>query len=59
MTKPSLTAAATFGVALLLSPVAEAAELKVIAGGSLAPLMNEFGPQFEKASGHKLAIHFN
>lgn len=60
MTKPSLTAAASiFGVALMLSPVAKAVELKVIAGGSLAPLMSELGPQFEKASGHKLSIHFD
>jgi len=34
-------------------------ELKVIVGGSLAALFGELGPQFEKASGHKLSIHFD
>ncbi len=38
---------------------AEAAELKLIAGGSLAGLFKELGPQFEKATGHRLAIHFD
>jgi molybdate transport system substrate-binding protein len=42
-----------------LSPMARAAELKVIAGGSLSALMKEIGPPFEKASGHKLSIHFD
>jgi len=37
----------------------QASELKLIAGGSLAGLFNELGPQFEKASGHKLSIHFD
>src|SRR3984893_10266683 len=36
-----------------------AAELNVVAGGSLVPLFKELGPQFEKASGHKLSIHFD
>src|ERR1700756_4974623 len=36
-----------------------ASELKLIAGGSLAPLFKELGPQFEKASGHTLSIHFD
>lgn len=39
--------------------IARASELKLIAGGSLAGLFNELGPQFEKASGHKLSIHFD
>lgn len=42
-----------------LSPMARAAELKVIAGGSLSGLMKELGPPFEKASGYKLSIHFD
>jgi molybdate transport system substrate-binding protein len=36
-----------------------ASELKLIAGGSLAGLFKEIGPQFEKASGHTLSIHFD
>ena len=37
----------------------EAAELRVIAGGSINALLNELGPQFERATGHKLSIHFD
>jgi molybdate transport system substrate-binding protein len=59
MKKPPLAAAAMFGIALLLSPVAEAAELRVIAGGSMTGPLNALAPEFEKASGHKLTIHFD
>lgn len=62
MTKPSLTLAVSmFSLTLVVSPMTEAhsSEIKVIAGGSLAPLMKELGPQFEQASGHKLSIHFD
>jgi molybdate transport system substrate-binding protein len=52
-------AAAIFGVALMLSPVAGAAELKVIAGGSMTASMNALAPEFEKATGHKLVTHFD
>jgi molybdate transport system substrate-binding protein len=41
-----------------MTPV-KAAELKLIAGGSLAGLFRELGPRFEKASGHTLSIHFD
>ncbi|HET6840027.1 MAG TPA: substrate-binding domain-containing protein [Bradyrhizobium sp.] len=34
-------------------------ELKVLAGGSMTGLLNELAPQFERASGHKLVIHFD
>src|SRR5713101_2640230 len=46
---------------LVMLPIAnmQAAELKVIAGGSMTGALNELGPQFERASGHKLVIHFN
>jgi molybdate transport system substrate-binding protein len=39
--------------------MAEAAELKVLAGGSLIGPLNELGPPFERATGHKLTIHFD
>ena len=35
-----------------------AAELKVLAGGSMTAALNELKPQFERASGHKLDISF-
>jgi molybdate transport system substrate-binding protein len=48
------------GLALLPLATARAVELRVIAGGSLTTLLNdELRPQFEKASGHKLSIHFD
>src|SRR6266852_8134872 len=37
----------------------QAAELKVLAGGSMTGSLNELGPQFERASGHKLTIHYD
>jgi molybdate transport system substrate-binding protein len=52
-------AASLLGVALVLPPMAKAAELKILAGGSMTGPLNELGPQFERASGHKLTIHFD
>jgi molybdate transport system substrate-binding protein len=57
MNKP-LPIAAALGLTLL-STAAMASELRVIAGGSITALLNELGPPFEKASGHKLSIHFD
>lgn len=51
--------AVVFSLALSTMTPAQASELKLIAGGSLAGLLNELGPQFERASGHKLEIHFD
>jgi molybdate transport system substrate-binding protein len=53
--------AAIWMLALVLSSVASlhAAELKVLAGGSMTAVLNELAPQFERASGHKLVIHFD
>src|SRR5258705_5563724 len=61
MKKLSLTAAASMlGVALVM-PMTDlrAAELKILAGGSTTGWLNELGPQFERASGHKLTTHFD
>src|ERR1043165_4230421 len=44
---------------LAVTPMAHAAELKVLAGGSTTGWLNELGPQFERATGHKLIIHFD
>jgi molybdate transport system substrate-binding protein len=60
MKKSLLAAAASMlGLALVGSPMAEAAELKVLAGGSMTGPLNQLGPEFERASGHKLVIHFD
>ena len=62
MTKLSLNLATSLlGLALGMSPMTEtmAAELKVIAGGSMTALVNALAPEFEKATGHKLSIHFD
>jgi molybdate transport system substrate-binding protein len=53
-------AAITLGLAIALAPAASvrAAELKVLAGGAMTASLKELAPQFERASGHKLTIHF-
>jgi molybdate transport system substrate-binding protein len=58
----SLAAAASMlGLALGMSAMTDlnAAELKILAGGSTTGWLNELAPQFERASGHKLVIHFD
>src|SRR5712672_1017299 len=62
MTKPPLkrlTAALSGILAMALATTLQAAELKVIAGGSMTALLNELAPPFEKTTGHKLSIHFD
>ena len=44
---------------LAVTPMAHAAELKILAGGSTTGWLNELAPQFERATGHKLTIHFD
>ena len=36
----------------------QAADLKALAGGGIAGPLRELGPQFERASGHKIAFQF-
>jgi molybdate transport system substrate-binding protein len=52
---------ALFSLAMVLSPfaAAQAAELKVLAGGSMTESLKALAPQFEKATGNKLDIHFD
>jgi molybdate transport system substrate-binding protein len=60
MKTATLTVAASLlGATLVLSPVAKAVELKIIAGGSMTASMNAIAPEFEKATGHKLVTHFD
>jgi molybdate transport system substrate-binding protein len=53
--------ASMLGGAPVLSSIGSlhAAELKVLAGGSLTSVLTELGPAFERTSGHKLVIHFD
>jgi molybdate transport system substrate-binding protein len=51
--------AVAFGMMVATMTGVQANELKLIVGGSLAGLFKELVPQFEKASGHTLSIHFD
>jgi molybdate transport system substrate-binding protein len=59
MNSSSLLAAAKIGLMLMLSQGAGAAEVKVLSAAAMRPVMNELGPQFERATGHKLVIQFD
>jgi molybdate transport system substrate-binding protein len=51
--------AAVFGLALpLLAAGAQAAEIKVLASTAVKTTLEELGPQFEKATGHKVDVTF-
>src|SRR5262245_48583724 len=56
----SFLAAAKIGFALLVMQglAAKAAEVKIIAGGAMSAVMEELGPQFERASGHNPVIWY-
>ena len=61
MSKSSLKSVAILlSAAFIMTPssLLQATELKVIAGGSMTASMNALAAPFEKASGHKLSIHF-
>ena len=59
MDNASLTAA-MLGLAMAMAPVAAAgaAELTVLAGGSMTASLKDLGPRFEQATGNKLVFHF-
>ena len=46
-------------IAMAVVTPLHAAELKVIAGGSMTSAMNAISPAFEKATGHKIVSHFD
>jgi len=56
----SLAAAAIFGFAVLSGQgvSANAAEVKVMAGVAMTGVIGELGPQFERATGHKIVIQY-
>lgn len=45
-------------LAMALAPAARAAEIKVLAGGSMTGPMKELVPKFEQATGHKVNIAY-
>jgi molybdate transport system substrate-binding protein len=53
--------ASIFGLVFVMSSITDlhAAELNVLAGGSMTGPLNELAPPFERATGHKLTIHFD
>ena len=55
-----LVAAANIGFMFLLVVgfAAGAAEIKVLSALAMMPVMEDLGPKFERATGHKLAITF-
>ena len=57
----ALVAAANIGFMFLLMVgiAAEAAELKVLSAIGMQAVMEDLGPKFERATGHKLAITFD
>src|SRR6266508_6027881 len=56
----SLVAAASIGFMflLMLDIKAEAAELKVLSAVGMQSVLEDLGPKFERATGHKVAISF-
>jgi molybdate transport system substrate-binding protein len=56
----SLVAAANIGFMFLLMRgiKAEAAEIKVLSANGMRLIMQDLGPKFERATGHKLAIRY-
>jgi molybdate transport system substrate-binding protein len=57
--KRPFAAASLLALGLAMTPDARAAELKVIAGGSMTGPLKQIAQQFEAATGHKLTIHFD
>src|SRR6476659_9352409 len=60
MSKPLSVTTILSGIfAMAVATSLQAAELKVIVGGSMTASINAIAPQFEKATGHRLVSHFD
>src|SRR5882757_5293847 len=55
--KISNTAAAAAAIAVMVTG-AHAADIKVICSNGFGAVMHELGPQFERATGHKLVVSY-
>ena len=51
-------AAAMLGLTMTVAPGISAAELNVLAGGSMTASLKDLGARFEQVTGHKLVFHF-
>ena len=59
MKKSALVYAGVVAFALFCGVgIARAAEVAVLCAGGYQPAMTELGPQFERASGHKLMVSY-
>jgi molybdate transport system substrate-binding protein len=58
MMRTSAIATLAFGLASFASQAACSAEIKVLSLPGMMTVLEELGPKFERASGHKLAISF-
>jgi molybdate transport system substrate-binding protein len=56
---PALIAGKLFALALFTAGAGHAAEVKVLASNALKTTLEELGPQFEKATEHKVSFTFN
>jgi molybdate transport system substrate-binding protein len=56
---PALIAGKLFALALFTAGAVDAAEIRVLASNALKTALEELGPQFEKATEHKLSFTFN
>jgi molybdate transport system substrate-binding protein len=54
----NIFSAAVIGLAMALAPAAQAAELRVLAGGAMTSVWADLQPKYEQGSGHKLEIFF-
>ena len=54
-----LAAAIAFVCVFVLANTVQAAELKILCANGMQTVMDDLGPKFERATGHKLAITFD
>src|SRR5687767_13479730 len=60
MKMPSAVALGKIALVVFLAQptMASAADIKLLTGSGLRPVLEEVGPEFERTTGHKLAIEY-